>query len=102
MNVKGLLSEKGQSPCQRELLSPTENTAPALPEPPGLVSSLYNPCMCPSLCNRCYINMYIYVFYKIYTAEVVLFWINYKSLDHTTLLGIPRPTLPLIGYILPL
>ena len=46
--------------------------------------------------------MYIYVFYKIYTAEVVLFWINYKSLDHTTLLGIPRPTLPLIGYILPL
>ena len=35
VHVKGLQNERAQSPQQRELLSPTENT-PALPELPGL------------------------------------------------------------------
>lgn len=35
VHVKGLQSERAQSPQQRELLSPTENT-PALPEQPRL------------------------------------------------------------------
>ena len=53
---------QAQSPHKRALLSPTENTAPALPEMPGLESSLYICNLGTSLCSRCYKNMYLYVF----------------------------------------
>ena len=62
MHVKGLQSEKAQNPCHRELLSPKENTVPALTEMPGLESNLYFHNLCASLCNRLYINMYFYIF----------------------------------------
>ena len=43
-------------------LSLTENTAPALPEVPGLESSLYLYNLCASLYNRCYVNNYFHLF----------------------------------------
>ena len=55
-------SAKGKSQHQRELHSPTENTAAALPEMPGLESGLYFCNLCVSLCNTCYIDTYFYVF----------------------------------------
>ena len=81
MHGKGLQSEKAKSPHQRELLCPVENTAPTLPETPGLESSLYLCNLCESLCNRRYkylyiytyimYLMYLYIYYKIYTFESV-------------------------------
>ena len=53
VHVKGLRSEKPKSPLQRGSLCPTENTAPALSETPGLESSLYLCNVRVSLCNRC-------------------------------------------------
>lgn len=51
VHVKGLQSEKAQSPPHKELLSPTEDTAPALPELLGLESRLYFCNFCASLLN---------------------------------------------------
>lgn len=50
-------------PRYRELLSPTDNTAPALPDTPGLESILYFRNLCASFHNRLYIkrNIYIYI-----------------------------------------
>ena len=62
MHVKCLQSEKAQSPRQRELLSPSENTAAALPDTPGLESSLYFRYLSESLCNRRCVNIHFYIF----------------------------------------
>ena len=48
------------SPCQRELPSPTENTAPAVWNTWFEVKPLL--LWCASLCNRCYINIHFYTF----------------------------------------
>ena len=47
--------------CNRELLSPTENTASAMPETPGLEWNLCICKLCVSLYNRCYINIDFYI-----------------------------------------
>ena len=68
-----------------------------LPETPSLLESsryLYN--LCLSLCNRRNIYIYIYIYIHIYTY----IWLPAVAviLDHTTLLGMAHPTMPLIGY----
>ena len=116
VRVKGLQSEKAQSPPRRKLLSPIENTSPALHETPCLESSLYFCNLCASslcACNRCCINTYTYVCvcvcvcvcvsWNIYTPASQTYSCNCCSgiiLDHTTLHGMTCPTLPLIGCIL--
>ena len=69
---KGLQSKKkkkAQSPCQRELLSPTGSTAPALPGRPSLELNLYFDDLCAcNTCNRRWIWIFIYIFIFIYTC----------------------------------
>ena len=85
MHEKVLQSENAQSPQQRESLS-----LHALLEMAELVSSLYFCNVCVSLCNRSYVNMYIYTYIKqIYgcTAAIVISCIA-VILDRTTSLGL--------------
>ena len=51
------------------MLFSTENTAPALPQTPGLESSLYLCNIHVSLCKRCYMNIYLYILIIKYTCS---------------------------------
>ena len=60
-----LLCYVAGSISERELLFPTENTVPTLPETPDSESSLYFFELCALLCDRCYVNIYIFYIFII-------------------------------------